>query len=176
MMKRQRGALAALILAGGMVPVSGAVAAESATITIPVTINTQPKTCSVAIRGNNVGGDTYRFEGDLQKGLGLKQEHPPFQVVISCNEQARRVALVVQSVGGHASGNEFGLYSGSMKSGDLWLVDRWSNKPVPIGGWFCDSVSVSAGKTCELKPVTSILASAPGGPVSTRVRFSVAYP
>lgn len=188
-MKRQRGAgaLAALILAGGVLPASSAMAADSTTITIPVTIINQQNTCNVGFEGNGISSNTYTFRDTLLKGQ--TQTHPSFRTVITCeNNSVVKTALTLRPAGAfQASGNKVGLHPAgnlSVKSGDMWLTLE-SGSIVPMGNSagatsltpFCEGTASDTVKnSCTLTPVTNILASAPGGPVSTTLTFDVVYP
>ncbi|HAK5377186.1 TPA: hypothetical protein H1V70_004611 [Salmonella enterica] len=186
MMKRARGALAPLILVSGLLPSGGVVAASSTNITIPITIINPQNTCKVGFEGG-VSGNTYTFRNILLKGQ--TQTHPSFQAVVTCeNNSVVKTALKLRPAGAfQSSGNKVGLHPGgnpSVKSGELWLTLA-DGSTAPMGNNagttsltpFCEGTASDAVKnSCTLTPVTSILASAPGGPVSTTLTFEVDYP
>lgn len=186
-MERQRGLLAALMLAGGLLSACRAMAADTATITVPITIINQQNTCVVGFEGASVSGSTYTFRDTLLKGQ--TQIHPPFRAVVTCdNNSVVKTALTLRPAGAfQASGDKAGLHpvgNLSVKSGELWLT-LVGGGLAPIGSSavatsltpFCEgTASDTVRNSCELTPVTSILPSAPGGPVSTTLTFDVVYP
>lgn len=195
MMKRERGPLAALILVGWLLPVSGGLAAtvdktsdSSAIITIPVTLINQQNTCKVSFEGTSVSGGTYTFREILLKGQ-TQNNHPSFRAVVTCEENSEvKTALTLRPAGNfQASNNRAGLHPVgdlSVTSGELWLT-LTDGSTVPMGSnagdtsltAFCEgTTSDTVRNVCELKPVTSILPTAPGGPVSTTLTFDVVYP
>lgn len=186
-MKGQREALMSLILICSLLPACGAMAADSATITIPVTIINQQNTCKVGFEGASISGNTYTFQAVLLKGL--TQTHPPFQAVVTCeNNSVVNTALTLRPAGAYqASGNKVGLYrvdDPSVKSGDLWLtLDGGGIAPIGNSAGdtaltsFCQgTTSDTVRNSCTLTPMTDIQASAVGGPVSTTLTFDVVYP
>lgn len=159
---------------------------SSAIITIPVTIINQQNTCKVTFEGTSVSGGTYTFRQTLLKGQ--EQTHPSFQAVVTCEENSEvKTALTLRPAGNfQASGNKAGLHPVgdlSVKSGELWLLAN--NSIVPMGNSagdtaltaFCEGMaSDTVRNSCTLTPVTHILPTAPGGPVSTTLTFDVVYP
>ncbi|MWM72153.1 hypothetical protein GQL89_21690 [Escherichia coli] len=160
--------------------------ANSAIITIPVTIINQQSTCTVSFEGTNVSGSAYTFQETLLKGQ--IQNHPPFQAVVTCDGNSKvKTALALRPAGAfQANANHVDLYSvdnTSVKSGELWLTLQNGNL-APMGNStgsisqtpFCEGVtSGTVRNSCTLKPVTSILSTAPEGPVSTTLTFDVVY-
>jgi hypothetical protein len=195
MMKRQQHVLMVLMLAGCLLPVCSTIAAtvtqpddkSSATIVIPVTIINQQNTCEVSFRGDAVSGGTYTFRETLLKGQ--TQQHPAFNAVVTCEENSEvKTALKLRPAGAfQASDNKAGLHPVgdlSVKSGELWLTLA-DGSTAPMGSnagdtamsAFCEGMaSDTLENSCRLTPVTSILPSAPGGPVSTTLTFEVVYP
>ncbi|CAD5758900.1 Uncharacterised protein [Escherichia coli] len=160
---------------------------SSAIITIPVTLINQQNTCKVTFEGATVsGGGTYTFQATLLKGQ--EQTHPPFQAVVTCEENsAVKTALKVRpATGFQGSGDNAGLYREddlTAKSGELWLMH--DGQKVPMGSnaggtspaEFCVGMaSDTVRNSCLLTPKTSILPTAQGGPVTTTLTFDVAYP
>lgn len=160
---------------------------SSAIITIPVTIINQQNTCKVTFEGTSVSGGTYTFRQTLLKGQ--EQTHPSFQAVVTCEENSEvKTALTLRPAGNfQASGNKAGLHPVgdlSVKSGELWLT-LTDGTIVPMGDSaaatsqtaFCEGMaSDTVRNSCSLTPVTRILPTAPGGPVSTMLTFDVVYP
>lgn len=160
---------------------------SSAIITIPVTIINQQNTCKVTFDGPSVSGGTYTFQKTLLKGQ--EQEHQPFRAIVTCaNNSEVETALTLRPAGSfQASNNRVGLHPVgdlSVKSGELWLVLADGN-PAPMGAnaaatsqaVFCKGMtSDTVRNSCTLTPVTHILPTAPGGPVSTTLTFDVVYP
>lgn len=159
---------------------------STAIITIPVTIINQQNTCRVTFEGTSVSGNTYAFRQTLLKGQ--EQTHPSFQAVVTCEENSEvKTALTLRPAGNfRASGNKAGLHPVgdlSVNSGELWLLAN--NSIVPMGNSagdtaltpFCEGMaSDTVRNSCTLTPVTRILPTAPGGPVSTTLTFDVVYP
>lgn len=160
---------------------------NTVTIEIPVTIINQQNTCKVTFEGTSVSGGTYTFRQTLLKGQ--EQKHPSFQAVVTCEENSEvKTALTLRPAGNfQASNNRVGLHPVgdlSVKSGELWLTMA-DGSTAPMGASaaatsqtaFCEGMaSDTVRNSCTLTPVTRILSTAPGGPVSTTLTFDVVYP
>ncbi|EOR1871225.1 hypothetical protein DI133_RS21605 [Escherichia coli] len=186
-MKGKREILSVLMLACSLLPVCDVIAAGSTTITIPITIINQPNTCKVGFEGASIlSGNTYTFQAVLLKGQ--RQTHPSFQAVVTCeNNAVVNTALTLRPAGMHqAYGNKVGLYrvdNPTESSGNLWLtLADGSMAPIAINSGdtptpFCTGIASDTVKnSCSLTPVTQILASTVGGPISTTLTFGVVYP
>ncbi|WP_097469895.1 hypothetical protein [Escherichia coli] len=186
-MKGLLSVLFALMLCCGLLSVCDVIAANSATINIPVTIITQQSTCKVRFEGESVSGDTYTFQKVLLKGV--QQKHPSFQAVVYCDDNSVvTTALALRPAGALQSvGNKVGLYrvdEPGTKSGELWLTLK-DGSIVPMGKNAADATQKSfcqggasniQHNICLLMPVTDIPVSAVGGPVNTTLAFDVVYP
>ncbi|MCQ1639680.1 hypothetical protein [Escherichia coli] len=165
---------------------------SSAIITIPVTIISQQNTCNVSFTGGTVSGSTYTFRDTLLKGQ-TQNNHLPFQAVVQCDEHAEvKTALTVRPAGSiKVNNNKVDLRPVgdlSVKSGELWLThvnNQGGEEIIPMENSagntkptaFCEGItSNTLQNICTLKPVTTILSTAPGGPVSTTLTFDVVYP
>ncbi len=187
-MTGNRKKLGMLMLACSLLPACGAMAADSATITIPITIINPQNTCKVGFEGPTIsGGNTYTFQEVLIKGEKAKQ-HASFRAVVTCEENSQvNTALMLGPGGGRQThDNKIGLFrldDPTASSGDLWLtLEDGSMAPMATiaGGTsvsFCTGMaSDTVRNSCTLTPVTDILASAVGGAVSTTLTFAVVYP